>query len=180
MTAATIDVAEAGTVLRFGFEDLLTYHGPRYPGGVAHAFKVLERALPLLSPDSPPERLEVEIETSFAGPGARDGFELVTRAVTGHRYVVNPALARPERGTTLARYVFVLRYRAMTATLAIREGFVTDDFIALSRKEPRSADEEAHLAVLKQEMADRLLARAAADVYDAELTRSGGARRAHG
>ena len=43
---------------------------------------------------------------------------------------------------------------------------MTDEFIALSRKEGRSADEDRHLAVLKQEMADRLLAKPAAEVYD--------------
>jgi hypothetical protein len=124
---------------------------------VAHAFKVMERALPLLSPDSPPERREIQIETSFTGPGARDGFELVTRAVTGLGYIVDPGLARPERGPTLERYVFILRYRGAAVTLVIRDGYVTDEFIALARKEGRSPEEEIRLGVLKQEMADRLL-----------------------
>ncbi|MEA2703523.1 MAG: hypothetical protein QOD63_1468, partial [Actinomycetota bacterium] len=75
-------------------------------------------------------------------------------------------LARPERGTTLERYVFRLEYRGRTVTLVVRDGFVTDEFIALSRKEGRSADEDRHLAVLKQEMADRLLSKPAVDVYD--------------
>lgn len=166
MNETTIEVAEDGTVLRFTFEDLMRYHGPGYPGGVAHAFKVMERVLPLLSGEGPPERREVQIETSFAGPGARDGFELVTRAVTGQRYIIDPGMARPERGTTLERYVFTLRYRGTAVTLVIREGYVTDEFIALSRKEGRSPEEETHLGVLKQEMAERLLAKAAVDVYD--------------
>lgn len=166
MTSPVIEVAEAGTVLAFSFEDLLRYHGPGYPGGVAHAFKVMERGLPLLSPDGPPERREIQIETSFTGPGARDGFELVTRAVTGLRYIVDPGLARPERGPTLERYVFTLRYRRSAVTLVIRDGYVTDEFIALARKEGRSAEEESRLGVLKQEMADRLLAKSAVDVYD--------------
>lgn len=168
MTSPMIEVSESGGVLAFSFEDLLRYHGPGYPGGVAHAFKVMERALPLLSPDGPPERREIQIETSFTGPGARDGFELVTRAVTGLRYIVDPSLARPERGPTLERYVFILRYRGRPVTLVIRDGYVTDEFIALARKEGRSAEEESRLGVLKQEMADRLLAKAAVDVYDVD------------
>ena len=64
------------------------------------------------------------MRTAFAGPGARDGFELVTRAVTDGRYTVDPALARPERGTTLERFVFRLGYRDRAVTLAVREGFV--------------------------------------------------------
>ncbi len=136
---------------------------------VHHLCQGLTRALPLLSPGAPPQRREIGIRTCFAGPGARDGFELVTRAVTGDRYVVDPGLARPERGTTLERYVFVLTYRAIAVALTIRHGYVTDDFIALARQPQRSAEEEARLAVLKQEMADRLMARPAVDIYDADL-----------
>ena len=81
MTRA-IEVVDAGRTLSFSFEDMLRYHGGGSPGGVAHAYKVLERALPLLDPSAPCERREIVIETAFGGPGARDAFELVTRAVT--------------------------------------------------------------------------------------------------
>jgi hypothetical protein len=53
---ATIEVSERGTVIAFSYEDMLRYHGQGSPGGVAHAFKVLERALPLLDPRGPCER----------------------------------------------------------------------------------------------------------------------------
>jgi hypothetical protein len=161
-----LEVAEDGHPITYRFDDLMKYHGPGFPGGVAHAYKVMERALPLLDPDGPLERREVSIRTSFGGPGARDAFEMVLRTRTEDRYVVDPSMARSERGTTLERYVFELSYRDRTVTLVIREGFVTDEFIALSRKEGRTPDEDAHLTVLKQEMADRLLSKAAVDVYD--------------
>lgn len=164
----TLEVLDRGQAIVISFEEMLKYHGPGYPGGVAHAFKVMERAFPLLDPDGPPERREIIIQTAFRGPGARDACEMVTRAVTGERYVVDPALERPERGTTLERYVFGLRYRDRTATLTIRDGYVLDEFIALARKEARTAQEEEHLAVLKQEMADRLMAARAVDVYDVD------------
>jgi hypothetical protein len=168
MTSNVLEVLDQGTPIRISFQDMLKYHGPAYPGGVAHALKVMERAFPLLDPKLPPERREIVIETAFPGPGARDAFEMVTRAVTGDRYVVDPALERTERGTTLERYVFRLRYRARAVTVVIREGYVTDEFIALSRKPGRTAEEEEHLAVLKQEMADRLTAAPAAEVYEVE------------
>ena len=161
-----LDVAERGRPLAFGFEDLMRYHGPGSPGGVAHAFKVLERALPLLDPAAPCERREIEIETAFGGPGARDAFELVTRAVTGGRYRVDPALARPERGRAMERFVFRLSYRGRAVTVAVKAGFVTDEFIDLARTEHRTAEQEAHLDALKLEMADRVMSRPAEDVYD--------------
>jgi hypothetical protein len=163
-----LEVVEDGHRITYRFDDLMKYHGPGFPGGVAHAYKVMERALPLLEPDGPLERREVSIRTSFGGPGARDAFEMVLRTRTEDRYVVDLSMARSERGTTLERYVFCLSYRDRAVTLVIREGFVTDEFIALSRKEGRTPAEDAHLAVLKQEMADRLLSKAAVDVYDAE------------
>jgi len=152
-------------VLSFSFEDMLRYHGPGSPGGVAHAFKVMERAFALLDADGPLERREIAVATAFGGPGARDGVELVTRAVTGERYLLDPELARPERGTTLERFVFRVGYRERNVTLVVREGFVTDEFIALARKE-RDAEEEAHLDRLKLEMAERVMSSPAADVYD--------------
>lgn len=167
MSGSTIEVVDRGRRLAFSFEDILRYHGPTSPGGAAHAFKVLERALPLLDPNGPCERREIVVETAFAGPGARDAFELVTRAVTGDRYRIDPRLARPECGRALERFVFRLAYRDRCATLALREGFVTDEFIDLARTEQRSAAQERRLDALKLEMAERVMARPAAEVYDA-------------
>lgn len=165
MPAVTLRLVEHRLPLAFTFADLMAFHGPGSPGGVAQAFKVLERALPLLAPDRPAERRELRIATSFGGPGARDGFELVTRAVSDGRYLVDPALARPELGATRECFVFRLTYRARTVTLALRAGFVTEEFVALLREE-RDAAEEARLTVLKQELCDRLMARPASEVYD--------------
>jgi len=163
---STIDVLDRGRLLAFSFEDLLKYHGPGSPGGVAQAFKILERGLPLLDPDGPPERREIHVRTAFGGPGARDAFELVTRAVTGERYVVDAALARPERGRAMERFVFELTYRDRTTTLIVREGIVPDEFIALARTDPRTDEQEERFAQLKLDMVERLLPMPADEVYD--------------
>jgi hypothetical protein len=161
-----IEVVDQGRVLEFSFEDLMRYHGPGSPGGVAHAFKVLELALPLLGPNGPCERREIVVGTAFGGPGARDAFELVTRAVTGDRFRVDPGLARPERGRTRERFVFRLGYRDTDVTLALREGFVTEEFVDLARTDERNTDQERRLDVLKLEMAERVLAHPAGEVYE--------------
>jgi len=164
--SGTIEVVERGVRLAFSFADLMRYHGPGSPGGVAHAFKVLERALPLLDPDGPCARRELVVATAFGGPGARDAFELVTRAVTGDRYHLEPALARPERGRARERFVFRLAYRDRTTTLGLRDGFVTEAFIDLARIERRTPEQERRLDVLKRELAERVMARPAHEVYD--------------
>ena len=164
----TLVIVDQGVTLTFSFADLMRYHGPKSPGGVAHAYKVLERGLPLLAPDGVPERREITVRTAFGGPGARDVFELVLRAVTGERYTVDPALARPDRGRAAERFVFVLANREREVTLAVRDGFVTDEFVDLARTEPRTPEQESRLTALKTEMAERVMAAPADAVYSAE------------
>jgi hypothetical protein len=164
-----LTVVDQGQELGFAFADLMRYHGPHSPGGVAHAYKVLEAALPLLADGRPCERRALVIRTAFGGPGARDGFELVTRAVTEGRYTVDPALARPALGRARERFVFEIAHGAATATLVLRDGHVSDEFIDLARAAQRTPEQEARLTALKQDMARRLTALSAHEVYDATL-----------
>lgn len=167
----TIEVTDQGATLAYTFEDLMRYHGPGSPGGVAQALKVMERVLPLLAPSGLVERRDVEIVTAFAGPGARDAFEMATRAVTEGRYVVDDALARPELGRTRERFVFRLGYRESSVTVVLREGYVGEEFIALARMAQRSEQQENRFTVLKRELAELLLATPAAEVYDVDGAR---------
>jgi hypothetical protein len=161
-----IVVLDQGREVSFSFEEMVDYQGGSSPGGVAHAFKVLERALPLLEPAVRIERREILIETAFGGPGARDAFELVTRAVSDGRFTVEGSLARPEYGRARERFVFRLRYRERAVILTLREGFVSEQFIDLTRQASRTADEERHLTAMKADMAARVMAVSAAEVYD--------------
>ncbi len=162
----TIEVQEKGRTLAYSFEDLLKYHGPGSPGGVAVGFKVLQRALALLSPEGPPVRRNISVRTAFGGPGARDAFEFVTRAVTGDRFTHDPDLARPERGRVVERFVFKLGLADRSVTLLLREGYVTEEFIDLARKDGKNDAEKARLDVLKGELAERVMAADAEDMFD--------------
>jgi hypothetical protein len=164
----TILVAERGHMLEFSFSDMLCYAGPYSPAGVANAFKVMQRAFALLSPNQPPQRRSVVIRTAFQGPGARDGFEAVTRAVTDGRYTVDPTLARPDRGRLLQSFVFQVAIADRSATLLLRQGFVTSEFIDLAGKPDRSQAEETRLDQLKAQLAQRVLAVPAEEVYDVD------------
>lgn len=164
---ASLEILDHGKHIVISFEDILKYHGGQFPGGVAHGFKVMERAFALLSPDQPPDRHAVTIETAFPGPGARDAFEMVTRAVTGGRYRLDFDLAPAEAvESAKGAYFFRVGYRDKSVDLRLRPGIVRAEFIALSRKAPRTAAEEQRLTYLKQEMADRIMATVAAEVYE--------------
>jgi len=166
MAYPVLTVLDDGRRLDFSFADMLKYHGGGSPGGVAQAFKVLERAFALLSPDGPPERAELSVRTPFDGPGLRDGFEMVTRAVTGDRFVLDPDLYRRDLGRQREQFVFHVSYRDRTVTLVIREGLVRDDFLALLRTAGRTPEQDAKFEILKQDFADRLIAGSAEDAYD--------------
>ena len=168
MASDRIVVLDNRRQIGFSFEDMLAYHGGGSPGGVAHAFKVLERSLPLLAPDAMPERRAITIETAFGGPGARDAFELVTRAATEQRLILDPELARPELGLARERFVFRLLYRERAVTVVLRPGFVTDGFMELTRRSERTPDEERRLDAKKAEMAARVMAAPASEVYDVD------------
>jgi hypothetical protein len=159
-------VQERGRTIAFTFDDMMRYHGVHSPAGVAMAFKVMQRAFAVLSADGPPARRSITVRTAFRGPGARDGFEAVTRAVSDGRYVVDRTLARADRGRLLEDFVFVVEVSGGTATLLLRDGFVTDEFIDLARTGNRSDAQEQRLDELKAQLAQRVMSSPAAHVYD--------------
>ena len=171
----TLEVRDQDQPLVFRHEDLARYHGPGSPAGVALAYKVLERALPCLGPPVP-ERREIVVRTAFRGPGARDGIELVTRAVTEGRYVVDPALERPDRGWVLEQFVFRISYRGVEHTLLLRPGFVDEQFVTLARAD-RSATDELRFTALKAATAAAMLACSADEVVELDPGRAAGEHR---
>ena len=161
----TIAVQELGRTITFSFDDMLKYHGPGSPGGVAVAFKALQRAFEVLSPGEPPARRSIVVRTPFRGPGARDGFEAVTRAVSDGRYTVDRSLVRPDRGRLLEDFVFEVSIGESTVTLLLRDGFVTDEFIDLARLQGRKPEQERRLDELKAQLAQRVMSTPATEVY---------------
>lgn len=165
MTEA-LTVEDRGRTITFTFDDMMRYHGPHSPAGVAMAFKVMQRAFAALSPDRPPDRRSINVRTAFRGPGARDGFEAVTRAVSDGRYTVDRTLVRADRGRLLEDFVFVVGIADHEATLLLRDGYVTGEFIDLARTEDRTEAQERRLDDLKSQMALRVMSAVAADVLD--------------
>jgi len=87
--------------------------------------------------------------------------------VSDGRYIVDRTLVRADRGRLLEDFVFVVEVGGRTATLLLRDGFVTDEFIDLARAENRSDKQEQRLDELKAQLAQRVLSTASVDVFDA-------------
>ena len=166
----TLVVLDQGGSISISFDDLLKYHGRSSIAGVAHAFKAMERAFPLLSPGEPPERYDITVESGFPGGGARDAFEMVTRAVTGDRYRLasEPAGAEAPEAPG-GHFFFRLGYRGTVVDLVLRPGLVPEEFLQLACREAPTPAEAARAQQLKEEMAERLLSLPADEVYDANL-----------
>jgi hypothetical protein len=165
MTEA-LTVEERGRTITFTFDDMMRYHGVHSPAGVAMAFKVMQRAFAVLSPDESPERRSIKVRTAFRGPGARDGFEAVTRAVSDGRYDIDRTLLRADRGRLVEDFVFVVEIRGRSITLVLRDGFVTDEFIDLARTENRTDTQEKRLDDLKAQLAQGVMNTASEDLFD--------------
>jgi hypothetical protein len=165
----TLVVRDQGESVSISFDDLLKYHGRSSIAGVAHAFKAMERAFPLLSPEEPPDRYDLTVESGFDGGGARDAFEMVTRAVTGDRYRVATAPAAFEAPEAPGgHFFFRLGYRGRVVELVLRAGHVPEDFLELACRDAPTPAEAARAQQLKEEMATRLLGLPADAVYDAD------------
>lgn len=171
---ATLVVLDQGEPISISFDDLLKYHGRSSIAGVAHAFKAMERAFPLLWPGGPPERHDITVESGFPGGGARDAFEMVTRAVTGDRYRLasEPAALEAPQAPG-GHFFFRLGYRGTVVDLVARPGLVSEEFLQLACKEAPTPAEAVRAQTLKEQMAERLLSLPADEVYDAHLHAGG-------
>ena len=106
------------------------------------------------------------MRTAFRGPGARDGFEAVTRSVTDGRYTVDRSLVRSDLGRLREDFVFVVEVGGRTAMLLLRDGFVSEEFVDLARTENRTGEQEQRLDELKAQLAQQVIAAPSDHVFD--------------
>lgn len=167
---STLEVLDHGEPIVIAFDDLVKYHGRSSVAGLAHGFKALERALPLLGDGSPPERYGIWVDSAFAGDGARDALEMVTRAVTGERYRPAPELAPDDAPRAPhGRFFFRLLYEDRIVDLKLRAGLATDEFVDRVCRGVDTPAEADAVARLKQDTADHLLGLPAEEVYGATV-----------
>jgi len=165
----TITVRENGKDLTFSFDDINAYHGGGFPGGVVHGLKAMQATFALLS-DTPVERREVSLLTAFSGPGGRDAVEIVVRALTDGRLVVDRSIGgKNVIAEPPGPYVWRFSYRGRTVEATIRPGHVKEEFVTLGAKPDKTPQEIARHEALKSEMANRLLPLPAGEIYDVRV-----------
>ena len=91
------------------------------------------------------------------------------RAVRDGRYILDPSLARPQDGPRRARFAFAFSRDAITVTVRLREGFVTDEFLQMLATPDHTPEQAQRFVELKDELAERVMAAEPDDVYDVSV-----------
>ena len=157
--------AEEGP-LAICFDAVQAYHGHGALAMLALTFQGLRGALPMLEQDGvPAPRKELSVISGHPGPGVRDAFEFVTRAVTRGCYTVDLTLpeARYSHGADKS-YSFHLRRGARSVQGVLRPGVLPPEFFDLLGK--TGPDAQRIHAGLRRDIAARVVAAEPEALFD--------------
>jgi hypothetical protein len=161
MEDRAIRIMDDDDLIQVEFADVERYHGQHSIAGAALGYQVLRAALAALHPDDLPRRGEVAIVTGHPGPGFRDAFELVTRAVTRQLYDVD--VTRPDgRHNPFGAHAYSWSITSgdRAADLVLREGLIPHRFFELWNMVGRGVatpEDWAELVRVKRGVADAVL-----------------------
>lgn len=146
--------------VEIGFPMVAAYHGQSALAMAAIVFQAQRAAFAVLAPEKTPARRDISIVSGHPGPGVRDAFEFVTRAVTRGAYSVDRALpeARFVPGHDIS-YSFRITLGERTAEMALLPGVLPQRFFELVFAKDRTTAQERELSALKRSIAEDVLAK---------------------
>lgn len=152
------------------FSAVAAFHGQAALAMLAVTFQAIGLALRTLSPDRLPSRNEISVVSGHPGPGVRDSFEFVTRALTRGAYRVDRSLpeARLVAGSDIS-YSFRVTLNERTVEVALRRSALPERFFSLNFKPSRTSEDEIELSRLKRSIAGDVLAAHPDDLFDIRL-----------
>lgn len=158
----TLKVLDQSDVIELTFDDLKKFHGTKSICGLTVSFKVMQAAWDALASGAPIRRSQLSVATAFPGPGARDGFEMVMRAVTREAYRIEEGVAPSETVAEAAKgaYFFRITGNGRVAALGLRPEVVPSDFVPLRRRQllgQFSENDQAEFRRLQFTFSDALL-----------------------
>jgi hypothetical protein len=167
MINPTISVMGEEEPIEIGFDALAAYHGQSALAMLAITFQCLRATTAILSPQSPAPRSAFFIVSGHPGPGVRDAFEFVTRAVTRGAYVIDLTLpdARHNPFAEIS-YSFTISLGKRTAHAALKKNVLPDRFFELIALKSKSDVIQSEFSALKRAIAADVLAVAPATLFD--------------
>ncbi|MGD8910153.1 MAG: hypothetical protein PVI92_12485 [Chromatiales bacterium] len=151
----TLEIADGDRVRRFDYRQALDFHQGNSYWGCALAFRMLQRAAPLLSRGRLWDRNRLQVVSGHPGPGVRDTLELVTGCVSGGRFSL-------DGGPREARCVGDMAYRwrliedTTELTLQLADGIVPVGFLQLLDKPPATDTDMQRLEAYKRAMTEAI------------------------
>ncbi len=125
-----LEVRERDGAFAIRHDDLLAYAGPSQLIACTLTFLLFERAFADLSPGAPPRRDDIRLRTAFPGDGVHAAMEMVARAVTDGRLVVDTRLGPPEAPAAPAgRFYFEVAIGNAARAYWPKPGVFDDRFI---------------------------------------------------
>lgn len=163
----TITVMGEEDPIEIGFAAIAAYHGQGALAMLAITFRALGLALETLSPDRPVKRSDIIIVSGHPGPGVRDCFEFVTRAVTRGVYTVDRSLPRARLAPPPAdlSYSFRVTIGGRTAEIAVLAEALPARFFTLTFNPKRTAEQDAEARALRKAIAVDVLAAPAEKLF---------------
>ncbi len=166
-------IRDGPDLIEIDFSDVEKYHGQHAIVGAAVAFMAMHAAFPSIYPDRHPSREEITIVTGHPGPGVRDAFEFVTRAVSRNAYRVDAE--RPQ-----ARWD-PYSNTSFTFTISCDQGRYVDlsmkqeilpmhffDLLDLKHRGAANHDQQQELRQLKRTLANHILGSPCAALFDVD------------
>lgn len=158
----TLRIQDGPDVLHITFADVEKYHGQGSIAGAALAFMAMHAAFSSLYTDCTPSREKITIATGHPGPGVRDAFEFVTRAVSRNVYRVEPERteARWNPYSTVSFTFSVSDTGQRRADISLKQDVLPHRFfelLDLERRGVANAENKQELRQLKRALADRIL-----------------------
>lgn len=159
---STICIRDRKEVLELSIHDVRKYHGSLALMAIGVGFRVLQAGIQELYGDEIPERKDISILSGHAGPGFRDVFEFVTRAVTRGAYQVDVEYPvsqfDPHRSQSYAYVISTADGRSVEVSL--REDFLPQafyDFLKKGRENTMTEQDEQDVEQLKLDLFERAL-----------------------
>jgi hypothetical protein len=164
----TITVMGEEDPIEINFGAVAAYHGQGAMAMLAITFRAIGLALKTLSPDRPVKRNDIIIVSGHPGPGVRDSFEFVTRAVTRGCYTVDRSLPEARLAPPPAdlSYSFHVTIGGRTAEIAVLPEALPARFFALTFNPSRTAWEDAEARALRKAIAVDVLAAPAEKLFE--------------
>jgi hypothetical protein len=158
-----IRIKDQQELIEISFSELRKYHGGAALMALAVGYRVMQVAINELFGSQPPQRKSLKIFSGHGGPGFRDAFEFITRAVTRGAYEVDVNYPNAQHDPFRAQsYAFIVTAdHGAAVEVALKSDFLPHifyEYMEKGRKQQITEQEIAQFAELRSVLCERALA----------------------